>query len=289
MIYLKNFHYGGEELNNLFLRWPLLCFQGIIVGMAAILPGASEGVLCVVFGIYEPMMALLAHPVRLFRRYYKMFIPFLIGWTTGFILLARAASWLFEMVLDMAMAFFAGLICGTIPNLIKKSHNANPLQSWSPFVISMVIVFALLGFLQTSAINTVIPNVGWYLFCGISWGLSLVVPGLSSSSIVIFLGLYQPMAAGIAGLDMAVILPMLCGMLITVLLCTKLINKLFEKQYAFVTKIVLGIIIASTLLIIPTTFTNIYSTLFSALCFGAGFILARKMTNIKGIGEGGKV
>ena len=262
-----------------------MCCQGVVVGMAAILPGASGGVLCVAFGIYEPMMALLAHPVRSFRFYYKIFIPFLIGWVASFLFLARVAAWVFEMYPNIAMALFAGLIFGTIPKLIKKSQYANQNQNWSPFVISMVIVFALLGYLQTSAINSVTPNMGWYVFCGVSWGLSLVVPGLSSSSIVIFLGLYQPMTAGIAGFDIAVILPMLCGMIITVLLCARLVNNLFEKQYALTTRIILGIIIASTLLIIPFTFTNTHTAFFSVLFFVTGFVLSRKMDKLKVIGE----
>jgi len=264
----------------------LLCCQGVIVGTAAILPGASGGVLCVAFGFYEPMMALLAHPALSYRRYYKMFIPFLIGWVAGFLLLARAVAWIFEISPDMAMALFAGLICGTIPKLITKSHDANPLQGWSSFIISMVIIFTLFAFLQTAAINSLTPSIGWYMFCGMLWGLSLVIPGLSSSSVAIFLGLYQPMTAGIARLDITVILPMSCGLLITVLLSARLINNLLEKQYAFISKIVLGIIVASTLLIIPTTFTSVYSLLFSVLCFGTGFILARKMDNMKGLGEG---
>ena len=35
-------------------------------------------VLCVAFGIYEPMMELFAHPKQAFKNYYKMFIPFLM-------------------------------------------------------------------------------------------------------------------------------------------------------------------------------------------------------------------
>ena len=45
--------------NNAVLKSLLLAIQGAIVGTGAILPGVSGGVLCVAFGIYEPMMALL--------------------------------------------------------------------------------------------------------------------------------------------------------------------------------------------------------------------------------------
>ena len=80
------------------LSWLIRCLQGAIVGTGAILPGVSGGVLCVAFGIYEPMMALLSHPIRSFREYYRMFIPILLGWAAGFVLLAGLVEKLFEMV-----------------------------------------------------------------------------------------------------------------------------------------------------------------------------------------------
>ena len=42
---------------NKILQSVLYIIQGAIVGVGAILPGVSGGVLCVAFGIYEPMMA----------------------------------------------------------------------------------------------------------------------------------------------------------------------------------------------------------------------------------------
>lgn len=263
--------------NKPSFRWMILCVQGAIVGTGAILPGVSGGVLCVAFGIYEPMMALLSHPIKSFRRYYKMFIPFIIGWIAGFVLLAKAVEILFEASSAIALALFAGLIFGTLPELLKKSEVSDPKQSWSGFVIPLAVVFVLLSLLQSTSLSSVSPSAAWYVFCGTVWGFSLVIPGLSSSSILIYMGLYQPMTAGIANLDFGVILPLLGGLLITVLLSARLINNLFEKQYTLISRIVLGVMIASTLLILPTSFESVVAALLSAVCFTAGFALARWM------------
>ena len=61
-----------------FLNNIMYAIQGAIVGVGAILPGVSGGVLCVAFGIYEPMMALLTNPVKSFKTHYKMFLLFFI-------------------------------------------------------------------------------------------------------------------------------------------------------------------------------------------------------------------
>jgi len=62
----------------------IYAIKGAIVGVGAILPGVSGGVLCVAFGMYEPMMELLTRPKKSFKKHYKMFTPFVIGWALAF-------------------------------------------------------------------------------------------------------------------------------------------------------------------------------------------------------------
>ena len=42
----------------------LLVLKGVLVGFGAILPGVSGGALCVAFGMYNPIINLLSHPLR---------------------------------------------------------------------------------------------------------------------------------------------------------------------------------------------------------------------------------
>lgn len=268
------------KLKNLLkacVDWIVLLLKGIAVGAGAILPGISGGVLCAAFGIYEPMMALLSHPFKSFKKYYRMFIPFVIGWLAGFLLLAGAVTMLFEAASGAAMALFAGLIFGTLPAMIKKSEQSDPKQSWAAMVISMAVLFALLSFLENGAMASVKPNIPWYAFCGAVWGLSLVIPGLSSSSVLIYMGLYQPMTEGIAALDFSVILPLFAGIAFTVLLSARAVNHLFNTSYALMSRIVVGVIIPPTLMIIPTSFDSVLGAFIAAVCFAAGFAAAMLM------------
>ncbi len=260
-----------------WLRFLLLFCQGALIGTGAILPGVSGGVLCMAFGIYEPMMALLAHPFKTFRTYYKMFIPVVLGGAVGFVLLAGAVELLFEASATVALMLFAGLIFGTVPDLMKKSEEKGPKKSWTPFVLALALAFLFFQTLSQGEAMSIQPNMLWYLFCGLVWGLSMVIPGLSSSSILIYMGLYQPMTAGIARLDFTVILPLIAGLLITVLSTARLVNWVFEKNYALMSRLVIGIMTVSTLLIIPTSFDSPVSLVLSLLCFAGGFVLARWM------------
>jgi len=116
---------------------------------------------------------------------------------------------------------------------------------------------------------TLEANPGWMAFAGLLWGLSIVVPGMSSSPVLILLGLYQPMAQGIASLDPAVVVPLAAGAVLTVLLLARVMDSLFEKHYAFASHAVLGIVAASALMILPRAFR-----VADLLCVAAGLLAA---------------
>ena len=109
----------------------------------------------------------------------------------------------------------------------------------------------------------------------------MIVPGLSSSSLLLFMGLYQPMAAGIGNLDMAVCIPLGIGFIITVLLLARVMNRLLENHYAIVTKLILGFVVSSIIMILPTEFTGAVDVLISLVAFVVGFWFAHWMDNLK--------
>ena len=263
--------------NSVILKLLLHMVQGAIVGVGAILPGVSGGVLCVAFGIYEPMMELLTHPIRSLKSHYKMFIPFVIGWVIGFLLLAKAVELLFAVSASAALMLFFGLICGTLPELFMVSQKSDESKSWTPFILSVSLAYLFFHILENGVSTVIAPSFWSYLLCGLLWGLSLIIPGLSSSSILIYLGLYEPMTAGIAALDYHVLVPMVLGIGATALLFARLVHMLYQKHYAVTSRIVLGFVIASSLTILPSTFEGPLMLVISLCCFVVGFIVARAM------------
>ncbi len=256
-------------------QWLMRVLHGALIGVGSILPGVSGGVLCVLFGIYKPMMALLAHPFKAFKSYYKLFIPVGIGFVAGFIGLAKVVEWLFGENSNLAICLFVGLIAGTLPSLFKDAgERGRDKKSWVALGISFVVIFTILAILKYSAKMTIAPSTFWYFICGVVWGLSLVVPGLSSSSILIFLGLYEPMAAGIGNLNFGVLIPLLIGILFTALLCARFVNSLLEKHYAIFNHAIFGIVCASTVLIIPTAYAGIGEILLCIVFAVVGFLAA---------------
>jgi len=249
-----------EKEHSIFANMRLFILrvvQGAIIGAGAILPGISGGVLCVVFGIYQPMMAVLAHPFKNIKLYWKMFIPIAIGWAAGFVGLAGVIAKLLSMNAAVIVSLFVGLIIGTFPGLLREgAKNGRSKGMWVALAVSTVALLAFFYTLKFSTSTTVAPSFGWYIFCGVLWGISLIVPGMSSSSLLMFLGLYQPMSAGIATLDPNVLIPFAIGIISTVVLLARLVNNLFEKHYGVAFYCVVGFVIASTIPIIPLSFAG---------------------------------
>ena len=172
------------------LRPLLLFLQGVVIGTGAILPGISGGVLCMAFGLYEPMVALFAHPLRSLQRNRRLLIPLLLGCGAGFLLLAGVVEYLLRVSAVGTTALFAGLICGTIPGLMEKTEGKGSRKGWTGFVLTLVGSFLLLSLLDDGLGGRgVTANTGWYVFCGAVWALSMILPGLSSSSVLLFMGL----------------------------------------------------------------------------------------------------
>lgn len=271
---------GSKSGFSSFRLFIVRIIQGAIIGAGAILPGISGGVLGVAFGIYQPMMAVLAKPKTNLKLYWKMFIPVAIGWAAGFLGLAGVIAKLLELNAAVMISLFVGLIAGTFPSLFREgARNGTTKGMYIALAVSTAAMLAFFYLLKSGSQATVTPSFGWFIFCGVLWGISLIVPGMSSSSTLIFLGLYQPMSEGIAALDWHVLLPFAIGIVGTVLLLARLVNHLFEKHYGIAFFCVIGFVIASTIPIIPLSFNGIWE---GVLCvavalvgFAASFFMDR--------------
>lgn len=260
-----------ENVDNVIVT----IIKGMIVGTGAILPGVSGGVLCMAFGIYEPLMDVLSDPLHRYKKHLKLLVPFLIGWLAGFLLLAKLLEILLLRYETAVIVFFAGAIIGTIPGLMKDMDK--DLKTFLPVLLWTIFFLLVFRFMDTVQTNEIEPNFFWYVFSGAVWGLSMIVPGLSSSSLLIMMGLYQKITAGIASIDLSVILPLLLGLLLTVLSLSKLMHHLFETRRRGMLLFVSGIMIASSIdILMKTQGLTLHVPLY-ILLFVIGYITAVKL------------
>ena len=249
--------------------------QGAFVGLGAVLPGISGGVLCVIFGIYRPVMEFLSDPFRRLKTHFLRLLPYGIGLIFGFLGIARLLSFLLERYEAPSICLFIGLIGGMLPSLFREAgREGRSKGSYISLAVSAAIVFALLIGLKLMSV-TITPNIFWNFFCGICLALSVIAPGLSFSTLLMPLGLYQPFVDGIGGFDFSVLIPAGVGALLTVILFAKAVEALFCKFYSISFHAIVGIVIAATVMILPiSSFTGLVPSLVNLACLVVGVILA---------------
>ena len=225
--------------------------QGALIGLGAVLPGISGGVLCVVFGIYKPIMELLSHPFKNFKTHVPKLLPVILGAALGFLGVAKVLAFFLEKYPDQSVCLFVGLIGGMLPSLLREAGEQGRTKgSWISTGVAFVLVLSLLLSLNVLSV-TILPSFGWYLFCGFCMALSIIAPGMSFSTLLMPLGLYTPLVDGIGNLDFQVLLPAGIGAVVTILCLAKAIDALFTHFYNLAFHAIVGIVVAATLVIIP--------------------------------------
>lgn len=250
--------------------------QGSLVGLGAVLPGISGGVLCVIFGIYKTIMEFLADPFRKLKTHLPKLLPYGIGIVIGFLGIAKLLAFLLEKYEAPSVCLFIGLIAGMLPSLFREAgEKGRDENSYLSMVIAMIVVFALLITLRALSVD-ISPNFIWYLFCGFCLALSVIAPGMSFSTLLMPLGLYQPFVDGISSFDLGVLIPAGIGALATVILFAKAVDALFTHYHSVAFHAIVGVVIAATIMIIPfgSFVASIASCVINVLCIVFGIIAA---------------
>lgn len=244
---------SAQPSGSPIVSWIARLLKGLLAGIGAITPGLSGGVLLVVFGIYEPLVRWLADIRIKFLQHLRFFLPVGIGGVIGVIAFSAVIDYAFEHYAAQFTWLFIGFIAGTIPSLIKTAgKEGRRTYHWILLVLVAVGTFFLMRWMETIRTVEMQPNFFAWLLSGALTGLGLVVPGLSPSNFLIYLGLYQPMANGIKNLQLGVILPIMLGVILVIFVFAKLVNWLFKKRYAFMYHLIIGVVLGSTAAIIPT-------------------------------------
>jgi len=246
--------------------WILRFVKGLFIGSGFILPGVSGGALAAVFGVYERIISFLAHITRDFLKNAVFLIPVGLGLITGVFIFSFAISFLLEKYEYQIIWFFIGCIFGTIPTLWKQAgKKSRSLKHIFILLFCFCLSYLFMVYGESITGGNVPQNIFTWTMAGVLIGLGMIVPGLSPSNFLVYMGMYKDMAGGIKNLDFAVIIPIGLGVALSLLLLSKLMDFVFRKAYTGLFHGILGVVFASTIMIIPRN--HKYSSPDILLCF----------------------
>lgn len=249
-------------------------FQGALIGLGAVLPGISGGVLCVIFGVYQPLMEVLADPMKGVKKHIRMLIPIGVGLVIGFLGVAKLLGFLLNTYPNPSVCLFVGLIAGMLPSLFREAgEQGRSKGSFVALLAAFAVVLALLITLKVIQVS-IVPSFLWYLFCGFCLALSVIAPGMSFSTLLMPLGLYTPFIDGIGNIDFSVLIPGGIGALLTIILLARAVDNLMKHHYSIMFHAIIGIVIAATIVIVPfESFTGV-AAIINLACLIAGIVIA---------------
>ena len=82
------------------------------------------------------------------------------------------------------------------------------------------------------------------------------------------------MVDGVSDLRLDVLLPILIGIVLTIILLSRGVSKLYERNHSVASHIIIGIVIATTIPIIPYSFESVTQGLLALVCLLAGVAIA---------------
>ena len=273
--------------------------QGMVVGIANIIPGVSGGTMMVAMGLYDKLIHSITHLKSEFKESMKLLLPIFAGAGLAIVLLSRLFEFLLANYPIPTNFAFCGLIAGSLPFIFKKvkGHSVS-VGKLIPFFIffGIVILMAVLGENGGTAADVSFSpiNVIKLFAVGIIAAATMVVPGVSGSMMLMLLGYYDTIIETINDFIDALIAfnlteilrvfgilaPFGIGIVIGIFAIAKLIEFIFKKAEIHAYYGIIGLILASPIAILMKTDWSQFSLPLLALgivTFIAGWFVASKL------------
>lgn len=255
--------------------------KGVAMGAGAIAPGVSGGALAVIFGLYDKITNFIAHLNRNFKKNLAFFIPVGIGAVAGVLAFSRIIEFLFQYYETEVRYAFVGLMLGTLPSVIGEANKKGYKQKYLlPFIISLALTL-IVTYLENNAVN-IINEAGTgpvhVIVYGLIIGFGTIIPGISASIILMYMGAYEIVIGAISNLQLILIFYLGIGFIISVLLFAKLISILFEKAYGITYYTILGLVVGSIASVFPgfeISFYYLMNLMILLLCCILSYSLSR--------------
>lgn len=242
------------------MNYMSLFLKGLVLGAAAIAPGVSGGALAVIFGLYDKITYFIAHLTKDFKENVLYFIPVGIGGVAGVLVFSRIIEYLFHYHEIEIKYAFIGLMLGTMPLVVEQANKKGYKHKYLiPFIITLCITL-IAAYFENNEINVIMDastaplNLIVY---GVIIGFGTIIPGISSSIILMFAGSYEIVIGAISNIQISLLFYLGIGFVLSVFLFAKIISMLFERAYGITYYAIIGLVLGSVVSIFPGFHLNV--------------------------------
>lgn len=229
--------------------------KGAIVALSMLVPGVSGGTMMIVLNVYKQTIEALdgiTHGKLIHKRLMlKLIIGGLIGlFGFGWILLYLMSA----SKVSMYYLFMGVVVMGAILLLKKISFKQLKIHHTLYFVSGIVVAMGLTILPEVSLIDfdgNVVDKLLLVVLGGIIIAVALILPGISTSYLLLVMGLYEPTLNAIKTLNSRFLIPMFLGVIVGILLTTRFLNWLLKNHQLPTYLMIIGFMIGSIPQIFP--------------------------------------
>lgn len=267
--------------------------QGLVIGVANVIPGVSGGTLALIMGIYENLMEAIGRFFVVDNRQKLKYAFFLskifIGVVVGILLFAKTIEYLYTNYFQATNFFFMGLILASIPGILKGEERINA-KKWNLifflFGFLLIVSISLLHGEDASGMGTVAAKLTpaysmKLLFCGALASAAMIIPGISGSMLLMILGEYYNVLGFINSRNVFGIGIVGVGSVLGILIFSRVVDYLLKSHRALTIYFIVGLIAASAVEIWPGLSLAAFDLGVNAVSFCLGATLVILMFKIE--------
>lgn len=229
--------------------------QGLWVGGTMTVPGVSGGSMAIIVGCYDQLIAAVSNVFRKPRESLSFLAVFLLGSSIGIVTIAKLMSDVLLARFPMPTRwFFMGAVAGGLPLIWREAKIAKfgwKVALFPAIGLGLVFLAARLpdGLFSFGAGG--LRDLLFQIAGGLIVALALVLPGISTSQMLLMLGLYEDIVARLSSLDLLPLIPFSLSLLASTFLVSRALERLLERHPQVTYLLILGFVLGSIVELYP--------------------------------------
>ena len=262
--------------------------KGILIGIAKIIPGFSGAVLMISFNLYDKAIMAVTHFFDDVKKNFLFLIELGLGILLGIVLFSKVLSYFLTHYYFYTISLFIGLIFGGIP-AVSKHFSFDKKNIF--FVLLSFLLGTMLSFFHLHTTYVVRNNAFdliIFFIAGVLEAVGTVMPGISSTALLMLLGIYPYYIHVISGVmsvsllreNLFFLVPFSLGLFFGVIFISLLVNYLFSHYKEETFSVIFGFSLSSVFLLFIQLFDYIdgsISLLLGIFFLWSGYFISSRL------------
>lgn len=262
----------------------LLILKGILIGIGKIIPGVSGSIMAISLRIYDKAIDCITNFFDDVKNNLKYLLYLGIGVLLGIVLFSKIIIYILNKYYIYTMMLFIGLIMGGIKTIYKVSNKS--ISGFFLFILGLIFmgIFTFIGSNNEYIIKNNYTDNLIYFLSGMLEGFGTIIPGISSTALLMIIGTYKIFISNISNLinityiinNINFYLSFTIGLFISIFTSIYIINYLFKKYKSNTFSFILGIITSNVLFLLLNTLEIIAlkNLIIEIILLGTGYFIS---------------